>query len=115
MNFNNDFKYDLKVGQIKEKEVHEMLSNKTIEVKHDLQAIRTQNVYIEYESRGKNSGLSNTQAQYYCLAFGNGLHFIKTQHLKELCREYYKTDRDIKGGDNNTSKGILLPIKDLLK
>ena len=34
--------------------------------------------------------------------------------LKKLCRPYLNTKRDVKGGDDNTSKGILLPIKDLL-
>jgi len=115
MNYNNDFKYDLKVGQVKEAEVGKMLLGSTIEVKHDLQATRTGNVYIEYFSRGKASGISKTQADYYCIAFGAGFHFIKTEDLKGLCRPYLNTDRDKLGGDNNTSKGILLPVKDLLK
>jgi|TARA_R110000787_G_scaffold15296_3_gene47263 hypothetical protein len=115
MNYNNDFKYDLKVGQIKEVEVGKMLLGSTIEVKHDLQATKTGNVYIEYFSRGKASGIAKSEADYYCIAFGSGMHFIKTEDLKKLCRPYFNTDRDKAGGDNNTSKGILLPIKDLLK
>ena len=34
--------------------------------------------------------------------------------IKNKCRAYMKTKRDIVGGDSNTSKGILLPIKELL-
>jgi hypothetical protein len=40
---------------------------------------------------------------------------IQTSELKQLCRKYIGTSRDILGGDSNTSKGILLPMEDLLK
>ena len=33
MNFNSDFKYDLELGQLGEKYLNEILSNKKIEVK----------------------------------------------------------------------------------
>jgi|TARA_R110002096_G_scaffold423894_1_gene631437 hypothetical protein len=113
MNYNNDFKYDLKVGQVKEEELGNILSSSTIEVKHDLKALSTGNVYVEYWSRGKKSGISTSIAEYYCFAFGETLHLIKTKDLKDRCRKYFNTDRDKKGGDSNTSKGILLPIKEL--
>jgi len=113
MNYNNDFKYDLKVGQAKEKELGDIFSSKTIEVKHDLKAIETGNVYIEYESRGKASGISTSEADYYCFCIGFTFHIIESIKLKDRCRKYIGTDRDRLGGDNNTSKGILLPIKEL--
>jgi hypothetical protein len=113
MDYNSDFKYDLKVGQIKEQELAEILTDKTIEVKHDLQAMETGNVYVEYKSRGKPSGLSVSEADYYCFCFGETYHLIKTELLKDRCRKYISTQRDIKGGDNNTSQGIILPITDL--
>ena len=114
MNYNNDFKYDLKVGAIKEKELGEIFEEKKVEVKYDLQALKTNNVYVEYESRGKKSGISITESDYYCFAFGYTFHLIKTEYLKTKCRKYIGTSRDKLGGDNNTSKGILLPIKELL-
>ncbi len=113
MNYNNDFKYDLKVGQAKEKELGEIFNSKTIEVKFDLQALKTNNVYVEYESRGKPSGISKSIADYYCFCFGSTFHLIETSILKDRCREYLNTNRDKKGGDSNTSKGILLPITKL--
>ena len=116
MKHNNDFKYDLKVGQVAEKILAELLENKTIEVKRDLQAIYTGNIYIEYESRKKPSGLANSQADFYCYFITDGRMFlIETKELKELCRKYLGTDRDRLGGDSNTSKGILLPLTDLIK
>ena len=114
MKYNNDFKYDLKVGQVKEEELGKIFNLKTIEVKYDLQALKTNNVYVEYFSRGKLSGISTSQADYYCFAFGDTFHLIKTNDLKDRCRKYFNTGRDRKGGDNDTSKGILLPIKELL-
>ena len=113
MNYNNDFKYDLKVGQVKEEELGEIFNSKTIEVKYDLQAMKTGNVYIEYFSRGKASGISTSQADYYCFCIGDTFHLIQSRILKERCRQYLGTNRDKLGGDNNTSKGILLPIKEL--
>jgi len=114
MNYNNDFKYDLKVGQTKEKELGDIFRNKKVEVKYDLQATKTNNVYVEYMSRGKRSGISTTESDYYAFAFGDTFHLISTKELKDRCRKYIGTDRDRVGGDNNTSKGILLPIKELL-
>jgi hypothetical protein len=114
MNYNNDFKYDLKVGQVKERELGKIFNNKSVEVKYDLQALKTSNVYVEYYSRNKPSGISTSEADFYCFAFGDTFHLIETELLKSRCRKYIKTHRDKQGGDNNTSKGILLPIKELL-
>ena len=113
MDYNSDFKFDLEVGQVKEKELGDIFNNKRIEVKYDLQALDTGNVYVEYESRGKRSGISTSQAEFYCFAFGDTFHLIETKLLKSRCRKYINTNRDKRGGDNNTSKGILLPIKEL--
>ena len=76
---NSDFRYDLKVGKVAEDLLANLLENKKVEVKRDMKAILTGNIFVEYESRYKPSGLS------------------------------------IVGGDSNTSKGILLPLTDLIK
>ena len=113
MNYNNDFKYDLKVGQVAEKDLGELLGKK-IEVKRDLQAHQTGNVYVEYKSRGKWSGISKTESDYYCFVIRDNRYIlILTNELKEKCRKYLGTKRDKAGGDSDTSKGILLPIKEL--
>ncbi len=114
MKYNNDFKYDLKVGQAKEQELGSIFNSSTVEVKYDLQALDTGNVYVEYYSRGKYSGISTTKADYYCFCFGDTFHLISTANLKERCRKYLGSKRDKAGGDSNTSKGILLPLKELL-
>jgi hypothetical protein len=115
MEYNNDFRYDLKVGQVAEKMLADILEGKKIEVKKDLQAHKTGNIFVEYESRGKPSGLATSEAEYYCY-FLSDEHFviIESDRFKSICRNLLNTNRDIKGGDSNTSKGILLPIKYLL-
>jgi hypothetical protein len=111
MNYNNDFKYDLKIGQLYEIKLGELLGKK-IEIKRDFKCLQTGNIFIEYESRTKKSGISITEADYWCYWLSD-YHFImiETQRLKVICRNYLNTTRDIIGGDNNTSKGILLPLK----
>lgn len=113
MQYNNDFRHDLKVGMMKEKELGLIFAGKTIEVKYDIQAPKTGNVFVEYFSRGKPSGISTSEAHYYCFCLGETFHLIKLEQLKKVCRKYINTNRDILGGDSNTSKGVLLPIKEL--
>tara|TARA_R110000765_G_C18441185_1_gene547017 strand:+ start:122 stop:472 length:351 start_codon:yes stop_codon:yes gene_type:complete len=116
MKHNNDFRYDLKVGQVAENLLADLLENKKIEVKRDLRALETGNVFIEYESRNKPSGIAKSEADYYCYFISDTRMFlITTTDLKKLCRKYIGTNRDKLGGDSNTSKGILLPITDLIK
>ena len=115
MKYNNDFKYDLEVGQVGEKYLGNILQSKKIEVKTDLQAHKTGNIFIEYYSRGRPSGISTSEADFYAFILSNEkIVLIKTTELKTICRRYINTKRDINGGDSNTSKGILLPIKELL-
>lgn len=118
MEFCSDFRYDLELGNIKEKELAEILSNKKIEVKYDRQAVDTGNVFIEYESRGKPSGLSTSESDYYCVIIKENIFIIiKTEELKQKCRVYISANHwrgRKKGGDNNTSIGVLLPLKDLI-
>lgn len=109
MNYNNDFKYDLKIGQIAERDLGHLFDHSSIEVKRDFLALKTGNVYVEYKSRGKLSGLSITKSDWYAFVLSEKvIIFIKTQKLKQIC----KTKGKIKaGGDNNTSEGVVLPIK----
>jgi hypothetical protein len=115
MDYNSDFRYDLKLGQIGEKYLGKILDNEKIEVKTDYQASDTGNLFIEYFSRGKESGIITTRATWYAFILSNDkIILISTKKLKQKCRPYLNTKRDVKGGDNNTSQGILLPIKDLI-
>ncbi len=84
-----------------------------VEVKSDAQYQATGNFYVEYFCNGKPSGISTTKAKIYYI-YLDKRYIIKTEDLKDKCRKYLNTDRDKKGGDNMASKGITLPIKELL-
>ena len=114
MRHNSDFRYDLEVGQSKENELAALLQGNKLEVKYDQRALETGNIFVEYESRNKPSGIATSEAEWYCYAFGDNFHLIPARKLKTLCRKYIGTNRDTRGGDSNTSKGILLPISELL-
>ena len=114
----NDFSHDLKLGNKGENLIAKilMLEGSKIEVKTDFHAIKgnaTGNVFVEFESRGKLSGISTTHAEWWCFVLSNQqIVLIEISKLKQLC----KSDglRIVNGGDNNTSRGILLPVKLLL-
>jgi len=114
MKYNSDFSHDLELGQKGENLLAKILLLKgdKIEVKTDLQATQTGNVFIEYKSRDRLSGLSTSKADYWAFLISNEqIIIIETNKLKELCKT--KGLRRVDGGDNNTSKGILLPLKKL--
>jgi hypothetical protein len=112
--YNSDFKYDLKEGKLKgETKFHKMLSNSKIEVKFDRMTRKTGNVYIEYESRGNPSGIRTTEADYWAYFTQDEECFvISTKKLKEKIIKL--KPRKIKGGDNNSSMGFLIKLTDLI-
>ena len=115
MKYNSDFSHDLELGQKGENLLAKILLLKgdKIEVKTDLQATKTGNVFIEYKSRDRLSGLSTSKADYWAFLISNEqIIIIETNKLKELCKT--KGLRRVDGGDNNTSKGILLPLNKLI-
>lgn len=121
----NDFQYDLKVGQLAEKTIGKllMLDDSTIEVKLDLLTQKTGNIAIEYRSRGKKSGISTTRAKYWAFVISMEnkeyeefpIVVVTTNYLKEIARKHYKLGHITRGGDNNTSEMVLVPIKDIFK
>lgn len=116
MNYNSNFKYDLEAGQRTERLLGSILEYHTIEVKDDsAKSAQTGNVFIEYRSRGKRSGIARSHADWWAIYTSeDSFVLISSKKLKELCKKYYKQKRIVKGGDNNTSWGILIPREELL-
>ncbi len=119
MEFNSDFRYDLEYGIVEgETWFHNVVSNSKFEVKTDRLSAKTGNIYIEYESRGKPSGIATTQADYWVYKIAEFKAIvIKTEELKMLVKQLVnegKARPNVKGGDNNTSIGVLVKIKDLV-
>lgn len=116
MKYNNDFRYDLLVGQNAENFLGELLQSKKIEVKLDKLAHKTGFIFVEFESRSKPSGIATTQADYWCYIIdGRGAIIVSTETMKQKAREAIKLRGEIRGGDSNTSRGVLVEIGGLLK
>ena len=117
MKHSNSFYYDLDFGEKAEDWVKEIFSDGLkVEVKFDRMAHLTGNLFVEVYSRGAKSGISVTQANYWIFRIKEKSYalIVNTEKLKELCRIVYQTDGLVKGGDNNTSDGVLIPIKLIL-
>ena len=112
------FDLDLKYGNVREKNVADMLQNKKIEVKSERGMwMKTGNIAIEYESYGKPSGISATESDYWFhnLCIGEETFATLVFHTNSLRKiinnlDYKKT---VSGGDNNASKMYLLNIQKL--
>ena len=119
MKYNSDFRYDLKYGQKEEQFIHELLSTDgeiKLEVKSDRRAQITGNVYIEYESRGKPSGISTSEADYYALKFLSGtVLLVPLDKLKRFCKQLPDKKKNKVGGDNNSSRGCLIKVHELME
>ena len=117
MQYSNDFNFDLEFGEKAETWVKEIFSEggKT-EVKYDRMAHRTGNIYVEVYSRFKKSGISTTKADYWIFIIDKKSYgiLINTKRLKELCKKYYDLNGFNQGGDEDTSYGILIPIKSII-
>lgn len=121
MKLNNDnrFDIDLEYGQIFEQKIADMLQHSKIEVKTEREKWKsTGNIVIEFESRGKPSGIATTEAEYWfhSLALGNDIVMTLVIPTKILRKYILQTmPRVVSGGDNNTSKLYLINIQTLVK
>ena len=112
--YNPQFDIDLEFGCDYEDKLKEIfLSKEKIEVKSDRMTHITGNAVIEFESRGKPSGISVTTADYwfYWVAEKETGILIPTTRLKKIV----EGAKVVNGGDDLTSKLYLIPIEKLLK
>lgn len=138
---NYDFKLDLPIAQKTEHEVSELflkhyghktlgmcytkyydilLETKkgkafTVEVKEDFTCERTGNVGLEFECRGRPSGISVTEASHYVYKIHTlkGIMFfiIKTDDLKDMIAKH-EYRRIVSGGDKGSnSMNYLFDLK----
>jgi len=116
-----DYRFDLNLleGKLSENKWADMLE--TVEFKKDYKAWKTGNIAVEYAMNGQPSGIAKTEAKYVAYVLvdeqqnENAAIFLKTNIIQNMCRKYLgDTRRDIKGGDNNSSSLILLPVEELL-
>lgn len=116
MEYNNDFKWDLKVGQMNEEWLGDLLQSKTIEVKRDFIASRTGRVFVEFFCRDKPSGIATTQAKFWAFILDDEtVVLLPVKKLLALCYKAEEQGKVVYGGDNNLSVGALIELERLVK
>ena len=114
----SNFKKDLEWGKTGERVVADIQEGDSTEVKSERDLwITSGNHFVEVKSRGKPSGIMKTEANFWTVNFYKGDDFIfnitvRTQMLKDMIER--NNFRSVPGGDNNTSWGLLVPIKKLI-
>jgi len=116
--YNPDFDLDLAFGEAYEDSLAEILQKGKVEVKTERDIWKTTgNIVFEIRCKGKPSGISKTKADYWAqiLTYKNEIKSIlifpvgvlKLQ-LKNLLSQ--NKAKIIKGGDNNDSEMIKVPL-----
>ncbi len=119
---NKNFTHDVKVQEVREKALGELLTNKTIELKTEMGMWKdTGNIAVEVKFDGKLSGIAKTKADLWWHTLElNGKPFVHIvfdtetfkKHIKSLKRQGKVTIKD--GGDDNLSSIWLIKLTDLL-
>lgn len=107
------FDLDLRDGEDAENRLLEVIrsGNGLVEVKSDKMARGTGNVFVETEYRGQPSGLTSTEADWWAIEVQDDVFVLmKTERLRELARRFRLTE----GGDNDWSRGRLVPVARLV-
>lgn len=71
--------------------------NLKIEVKEDLLFSKTGNIAVEYRSRGKDSGITTTESEWWVYVLGDEYYIIHVDNLRYLCDRH---SRSVVGGDD---------------
>jgi len=115
------FDIDLKRGEVGEELVKHIFCEKNvkIEVKTDFKVGDTGNICVECKCNDNFSGIAISTADYWTFVCGGKYNkdliiTVKTERLKKIALEYVRRKKFKMGGDNNLSKCILIPIKDLV-
>lgn len=82
-----------------------------VEVKHDLQAMETNNVAIEVGYRGQASGIMTSTANYWAIVVGPEAFIVATVELRNLALG--ADVREVAAGDGRMARVRLLPVKQL--
>lgn len=105
---NTNFSHDLAFGELKESELADILTGKTLELKSDRYKNGRHAIELKKVVKGevKPSGLSATEADWYCLGKSNSYMMFKTSDLKAIVDSIYQDEYDL--GKPNKDTGLLI-------
>jgi len=124
LNKDNRFDVDLEFGNIGEQYIQEIFDgNCWVEIKTERDIWKnTGNLFIEYKCRGKLSGISVSKAStwVYCFYYKDKIEFSLIFNIEDLKQKIKKLHnlgiaKKVKGGDDNLSEGLLIPIKEMIR
>lgn len=107
------FDLDLAHGEYREGALAEILraSGPLIEVKSDGKCRETGFLFIEYQQKGRPSGIKTTEAQWWAFEYYDNFWLIvPTERLKRAARRAWHAGNRRAGGDNNAYEGVLVPL-----
>jgi len=120
-----NFNKDLQIGFLGENYIKQIFENPEIklEVKLDLWTEKTNRIAIEFESRGKPSGIMVTESDFWLHITCKGalVFMFPTFFLKFICQQHINNNTQIKKvGDKGidgepVAKCVLLDIKSLIE
>lgn len=118
-----DWSSDLKLGELGEQTLIDILDSKSIEVKTDLMWQKTGNIALEIYCHGKPSGIQATKSDFWAVlniidggAVGN-IIILPTTSLKSFAKRVYTNIQNypdcriVQGGDNKSSTILLMPLE----
>lgn len=123
--WNPKFDADLQFGQQGERWLMWLGTDQAkVEVKTERDTwMNTKNAVFEFKSRGKPSGITTTQSDYWLHIFSERgqavmAFMFRVEELKQFLRAVYRDPekygaRICKGGDDNSSEVILVPVQEL--
>ena len=120
-NKNHKYDIDLKFGEKNENSLEKILRFGKVEIKTERDIWKkTGNICIEIRQQGNPSGVSTTSADYWAhiLSFNNeieGVLMFPIAQLKTRLKQLIlsKRVREVKGGDDNKSTLLLVPLKEI--
>tara|TARA_R100001082_G_scaffold110307_1_gene89874 strand:+ start:940 stop:1323 length:384 start_codon:yes stop_codon:yes gene_type:complete len=120
--YNPDFDLDLSFGEHYEDALAKILKLGKVEVKTERDIwYSTKNIVIEYEYKGNPSGIKKTKADYWAIILTlegriKAIIIFEVKVLRDLLKNLLLEGKLelIKGGDNNDSSMMRVPLRELL-
>lgn len=111
-----NFSRDMKRGNEQQKLVMDIFEGESFEIKSDFMAHRTGNIAIEIQCRGKDSGIRTTESDHwvYKITKPDIIIILNTKRLRKFVDENMDKYKIIMGGDDRSSKMMLIPIREIL-
>lgn len=111
-----NFRRDIHRGNIQQELIMDVFEGESFEIKSDFMAHRTGNIAIEFQCRGKDSGIRKTEAHHwvYKITVPDIILIFNTDKLKKFVEDNMDNYKVIMGGDDKCSKMMLIPIRELL-